>query len=376
MFKANFGSVEIISKGLNWITLPFIAYIATIELYGELASYYSLVAILSMFYTFGQNRFILSSNNMELEGNTSLSVYFSTLMFIISIIILLTIQNDPIMYLCSISALLLAIYTNCSIKLRAENNIKLFFMYKLYYLIRLFFLVFFIYLYPHVYLFFIIDSILLLFFISINFRPVKVKFNIVNILSRMKNSFMVMCFSFSIVFIMAFDKIFLSKYENYTDIGEYSLAFVFASSLTFIASYFSIIHEREIYISKNFQEAEINRKLFFKKTIMSSIVMFPFLFSAYFSYCYILDLKTNCIIFLTIYISQCIYFYCLSQSYIITYLNKYKALSTIAIISVSSNIVLNLLLVDHFSILGSAASNLITFIVMLLIIKWWRIIKC
>lgn len=375
MFKANFGSVEIISKGLNWITLPFIAYISTIELYGELASYYSLVAILSMFYIFGQNRFILSSNDMELQENTSLSVYFSALMFIVSIFILLAIQNDPIIYLCSISALLLAIHSNYSIKLRADNNLKSFFIYKLYYFIRLFLLVFLIYLYPNVYVFFIIDSLLLLFFILLTFRPIKVN-NIAKIFSRIKRSFMVMCFSFSIVFIMAFDKIFLSKYENYADIGEYSLAFIFASSLTFVASYFAIIHEREIYISKDFKEAEKNRKLFLKRTITSSVVMLPFLFFAYFSYCYILELKSNWIIFLTIYFSQCIYFYCLSQSYIVTYLNEYKILSTIAIISISTNIILNIFLVDYLSILGSAVSNLLTFIAMLLLFKWWRVSKC
>jgi O-antigen/teichoic acid export membrane protein len=373
MVKVNFGIIEVFSKGLNWITLPLLAYITSLELYGKISSYYSLVMILSVFFTFGQNRNILQSKIEELDENSALSVYISFFLFIISIILISFFSLDKNFYLCAILALFLAIYTNYSLKIRAENNIEKFILFKVYYLMRLLLLLIILWMYPSFKTFIWVDALLLIGFFIFQFRPRVPKSSFKELMRKIKSSLMVMSFSFCIIFIMGFDKIYLLDRVDDSLIGEYNLAFVFATGITFLASYFAIIYERNIYISNNVAQASFQTNAFIKKTIVFSIILFPLVGFIYWFYSKILIGNSNIVIFSIIYFSQLIYFFCLGKSFLLTYKGGYKKIAIVSIISIGVNILFNMLLVQDFSIIGSAFSNLISFLIMSFFLFFWSV---
>lgn len=371
MVKLNFGVIEVFSKGLNWITLPLLAYVTSLELYGKISSYYSLVMILSVFYTFGQNRNILQSKTDELDENTALSVYVGFFLLILSVFFIGSFLEDKNLYLCVILAFFLSIYTNFSLKIRANNNLKEFVFFKSYYGVRLLLLLLFLWIYPSFKTFIWIDVILLLIFFGAKFKFIKPKNNFKYLINQTKKSLLMMCFSFSIIFIMGFDKIYLSKHIEYSVIGGYNLAFVFATGITFLASYFAIIYERNIYISHELTQARLRTNEFIKKTIFFSIISLPFVFFVYWIYSKFIMVDPRIKIFFIIYFSQLIYFFCLGKSFLLIYRGEYRKLALLSIFSAGLNVLLNIFLVRDYSILGSALSNLISFLIMALFFIFW-----
>nr|EKU9030759.1 hypothetical protein [Acinetobacter baumannii] len=45
----NYGLIEVVAKGANWITLPLLALVTTANLYGELAYYYLVIVLTGTF---------------------------------------------------------------------------------------------------------------------------------------------------------------------------------------------------------------------------------------------------------------------------------------------------------------------------------------
>lgn len=72
----NYGLIEVVSKGINWITLPLLALVTTAVLYGEVAYYYLIIVLTGTFFAFGQNRVILSSQDNEVEIKKNILISF------------------------------------------------------------------------------------------------------------------------------------------------------------------------------------------------------------------------------------------------------------------------------------------------------------
>lgn len=364
MIRLNFGLIEVFSKGLNWIALPLLAYVTTLELYGKISSYYALVMILSIFYTFGQNRNILQSKINELEENTALSVYIGLFLLIISFFVVAFFLEDNNFYLCAILAFLLSVYNNYSLKIRSENKTHNFMFFKSYYGFRLILLLLFLWFYPSFDTFFLVDVTLLTIFLISQFRLIKPKSSLNQLYTKTKNSLMMMFFSFSIIFIMGFDKIYLSSHVEYGEIGRYNLAFVFATGVTFMASYFAISYERDIYTSNDLVLAQSKTNDFIKKTVYCSVILFPLILSIYWLYSIFVGTEPKIKIFSLIYTSQIIYFFCLGRSFLLTYMGEYKKIAIMALMAIIVNISLNIILVGDYSVTGSALSNLFSFMIM------------
>ncbi|MEX3709509.1 hypothetical protein ABUP62_13055 [Acinetobacter baumannii] len=73
----NYGLIEVVAKGANWITLPLLALVTTANLYGELAYYYLVIVLTGTFLAFGQNRVILSSEKENIETKKNISILIS-----------------------------------------------------------------------------------------------------------------------------------------------------------------------------------------------------------------------------------------------------------------------------------------------------------
>lgn len=366
--KFNFGLIEVLSKGLNWITLPILALIVSPDFYGEIVYYFILIVLCSTIMLFGQGRFLLQSKNSNIDDNLIKTGIVSFVVFNLMVLgFYFYGSGDLKYYLVLMCAFLLTIYTNYSLKFRVLNKSKQFLLCRTYYLVRfLTFLIFFS-LYNKIILYYFYMELFLLFLYNLflfKFKYVSLS----DFFLLFKSGFFLTIYGCAIYIIMNFDKLYIGYFFEKKLLAEYALAFSAATSVGFISSYFAIKYEREIYISLNYSEAiKVSRK-FLKSTIISSLIASPFICLAYSFYAIHVGIELNISAFFGILIGQLLYFVFLSNSFLQTYLRNNYFLMILSVIILVVNIIGNILLIDLIEINGAVIVNLISFLLMAVLV--------
>ncbi|MFG4673713.1 hypothetical protein ACFZ80_13635, partial [Acinetobacter baumannii] len=134
----NYGLIEVVAKGANWITLPLLALVTTANLYGELAYYYLVIVLTGTFLAFGQNRVILSSEKENIETKKNISILISfILLFFVELFLFFLGYFELKIFIAILCGCFFAIQNNLSLTFRAQNEIDSFIKIKTYYLFRI-----------------------------------------------------------------------------------------------------------------------------------------------------------------------------------------------------------------------------------------------
>lgn len=364
----NFGLIEVLSKGLNWITLPILALIVSPDFYGEIVYYFILIVLCNTIMLFGQSRFLLQSKSNDIEGNLVKTVIVSFFIFNLMVFGLYFYGVEDLnYYLVLICAFLLTVYSNYSLKFRVVNDTKKFLLCRTYYFIRfLVFLIFFSLYNKKILYYFYIELFLLFLYNLFLFKFKCVSLGGLPLL--FKSGFFLTIYGCSIYVIMNFDKLYIGHFYEKKLLAEYALAFSAATSVGFISSYFAIKYEREIYTSLNYNEAIKFSKKFMNSTILSSLIVSPFICLAYSLYAIHVGIELNIGAFFGVLIGQLLYFVFLSNSFLQTYLRNNYFLMLLSVVILIVNIIGNVLLIDLIQINGAVLVNLISFFLMSILV--------
>lgn len=364
----NFGLIEVLSKGLNWITLPILALIVSPDFYGEIVYYFIFIVLCSTIMLFGQGRFLLQSKNSDIDDNLIKTIIVSFVIFNLMVLGFYFYGSGGLKYyLVLMCAFLLTVYTNYSLKFRILNKPKQFLLCRTYYLVRfLVFLGFFSF-YNKIILYYFYIELFLLFLYNLFLFKFKYV-SLTGFFLLFKSGFFLTIYGCAMYIIMNFDKLYIGYFFEKKLLAEYALAFSAATSIGFISSYFSIKYEREIYISSNYNEAIQVSQKFLKSTIISSLIVSPFICLAYYFYAIHVGIELNIGAFFGILIGQLLYFVFLSNSFLQTYLRNNYFLMILSVIILVLNIFGNVLLIDLLEINGAVVVNLISFFLMAVLV--------
>ncbi|XGV33731.1 lipopolysaccharide biosynthesis protein [Acinetobacter indicus] len=345
--------IEVVSKGINWITLPLLALVATAGLYGEVAYYYLIIVLTGTLFAFGQNRVILSSQNNEVETKKNISILISFfLVIVVEALIYFLGYFELKLFFAILCGCFFAIQNNLSLTFRAQNRVNDFALLKTYYVVRIITIFLVVYFTRSIewYLFFELLILIVYFMAFSKFKFVKNDFNVI---TSLKDGLILVMYAISMYLITNIDKFYIEHLFSKEVLASYYFLFSLSTSFTFISAYFSIRYERDIYNSPNYTVARLRAGEFAKKTILLSILIFPFIFLFYYFYVGFTSLDYKPYWFIMVFIAQLIYFVSIKETYVLTYLKKNKIIFYCSFFVLFFSVILNYILIKFIGVLGS-----------------------
>ncbi|HEC0708458.1 TPA: hypothetical protein R1R96_003113, partial [Acinetobacter baumannii] len=202
----NYGLIEVVAKGANWITLPLLALVTTANLYGELAYYYLVIVLTGTFLAFGQNRVILSSEKENIETKKNISILISfILLFFVELFLFFLGYFELKIFIAILCGCFFAIQNNLSLTFRAQNEIDSFIKIKTYYLFRIVSIFIIVYFTKSIELYLLSElAILILYFIF--FSKFRLYNKTLDILNSLKDGFILVMYAISMYLITNLDK--------------------------------------------------------------------------------------------------------------------------------------------------------------------------
>ncbi|HAV6182226.1 TPA: hypothetical protein JI320_13650, partial [Acinetobacter baumannii] len=193
----NYGLIEVVAKGANWITLPLLALVTTANLYGELAYYYLVIVLTGTFLAFGQNRVILSSEKENIETKKNISILISfILLFFVELFLFFLGYFELKIFIAILCGCFFAIQNNLSLTFRAQNEIDSFIKIKTYYLFRIVSIFIIVYFTKSIELYLLSElAILILYFIF--FSKFRLYNKTLDILNSLKDGFILVMYAIS-----------------------------------------------------------------------------------------------------------------------------------------------------------------------------------
>ncbi|HAV6022607.1 TPA: hypothetical protein JI243_15340, partial [Acinetobacter baumannii] len=205
----NYGLIEVVAKGANWITLPLLALVTTANLYGELAYYYLVIVLTGTFLAFGQNRVILSSEKENIETKKNISILISfILLFFVELFLFFLGYFELKIFIAILCGCFFAIQNNLSLTFRAQNEIDSFIKIKTYYLFRIVSIFIIVYFTKSIELYLLSElAILILYFIF--FSKFRLYNKTLDILNSLKDGFILVMYAISMYLITNLDKFYI-----------------------------------------------------------------------------------------------------------------------------------------------------------------------
>ena len=375
----NFGHVEIASKGVNWLYIPFLAIMIEPNILGEIILIQSIVAILSSAMLFGQNRVVLKFTSID-----NSSAIYTSLIIITAISMLLMIGAFFLRYdvgFIIFATYLITIHSIFCLTLRANEKLKSFLFLRLsHVIIRLFSGCFLVVLYKSP-IFYIVGDVIGV-FISFIIYFVKNK-NDMRGLQAIKKSFHDNISKYTLfgvpLFLQALlaslstniDRFILDKNGYSSDLGVYGIIVTISSSIVFILAYYAVLFEVVIYRSKNNEEANAVSSTFLKKSILTSMLVSPILFLTYYMI-YLINpaLGFYPLTFLIFIISNILMSVYLKYSYICSFVNKTNLILIASLVLAFLTVIFNYILIPTYGIDGASWSKLSALCLTLLIMKF------
>lgn len=368
----NYGLIEVVAKGTNWITLPLLALVTTANLYGELAYYYLVIVLTGTFLAFGQNRVILSSGKEDIEIKKNVSILISfVLLFFVELFLFFLGYFELKIFIAILCGCFFAIQNNLSLAFRAQNKIDSFIKIKTYYLFRIISIFIIVYFTKSIELYLFSElTILILYFIFFSkFRFYKEPFNILN---SLKDGFILVMYAISMYLITNLDKFYIEHMFTKEVLASYYFLFSLSTSFTFISAYFSVKYEREIYNSLNYSSAKSHANNCTNKTILYSVLLFPFVFLLYYFYVKFTALEYKPYWFIMVFIAQIIYFLSIKETYMLTFLKKNKIIFYSSFLILFISLISNYFLINLLGILGCILTLILCYTIFWLVMTFYN----
>lgn len=368
----NYGLIEVVSKGINWITLPLLALVTTAVLYGEVAYYYLIIVLTGTFFAFGQNRVILSSQDNEVEIKKNISILISFfLVAVVEALVYFLGYLELKLFFAILCGCFFAIQNNISLAFRAQNRINDFALLKTYYVVRIITIFLVVYFTRSIewYLFFELLILIVYFLAFSKFKFIKNDFNVI---TSLKDGLILVMYAISMYLITNIDKFYIEHLFSKEVLASYYFLFSLSTSFTFISAYFSIRYERDIYNSPNYTVARLRAGEFAKKTILFSILIFPFIFLFYYFYVGFTSLDYKPYWFIMVFIAQLIYFVSIKETYVLTYLKKNKIIFYCSFFVLFFSVILNYFLIKFIGVLGSILTLIFCYTVFWLVMAFFN----
>lgn len=368
----HYGLIEVVSKGINWTTLPLLALVATAVLYGEIAYYYLIIVLTGTLFAFGQNRVILSSQDNEVEIKKNISILISFfLVIIVEALVYFLGYLELKLFFAILCGCFFAIQNNLSLAFRAQNRINDFALLKTYYIVRIIIIFLVVYFTRSVewYLFFELLILILYFLAFSKFKFINKNFNII---SSLKDGLILVMYAISMYLITNVDKFYIEYLFSKEVLASYYFLFSISTSFTFISAYFSIKYERDIYNSSNNTMARLRASEFSKKTIFFSILIFPFILFFYYLYVSFTSLDYKPYWFMMVFMAQLIYFLSIKETYVLTYLKRNKIIFYCSFFVLFFSLLLNFILIKFIGVIGSILTLIICYTVFWLVMSFFN----
>ncbi|TPV04216.1 lipopolysaccharide biosynthesis protein [Acinetobacter baumannii] len=368
----NYGLIEVVAKGTNWITLPLLALVTTANLYGELAYYYLVIVLTGTFLAFGQNRVILSSEKENIETKKNISILISfILLFFVELFLFFLGYFELKIFIAILCGCFFAIQNNLSLTFRAQNRIDSFIKIKTYYLFRIVGVFIIVYFTKSIELYLLSElAILILYFIFFS------KFRFYNknldILNSLKDGFILVMYAISMYLITNLDKFYIEHIFTKDVLASYYFLFSLSTSFTFISAYFSVKYEREIYSSLNYYSAKSHANNCTYKTILYSVLLFPFVFLLYYFYVKFTALEYKPYWFIMVFIAQLIYFLSIKETYMLTFLKKNKIIFYSSFLILFISLISNYFLINLLGILGCILTLILCYTIFWLVMNFYN----
>tara|TARA_B110000879_G_scaffold185646_1_gene246184 strand:- start:4244 stop:5431 length:1188 start_codon:yes stop_codon:yes gene_type:complete len=375
----NFGHVEIASKGLNWLYIPFLAIMIEPEILGEIILIQSIVAILSSAMLFGQNRVVLKFTSIDnsLAIYTSLIIITALSMLLITGSFLLRYDVEFIIF----ATYLITIHSIFCLTLRANEKLKNFLFLRLsHVIIRLFSGCFLVVLYKSPIFYIVGDvigvlvSLIIYFFKNKNYIPgAKI---IKKSLSDNIPKYALFGLPLFLQALLAslstnIDRFILDQNGYSSDLGSYGIIVTISSSIVFILAYYAVLFEVVIYRSKNNEEANLVSSTFLKKSILTSVLVSPILFLTYYMIQVINPAlgfyPLTFLLFVFSNILMAVYF---KYSYICSFANKTSLILMASLVLAFLTVIFNFILIPTHGIDGASWSKLSALILTILILNF------
>ncbi|HAV6229687.1 TPA: hypothetical protein JI323_12340, partial [Acinetobacter baumannii] len=228
----NYGLIEVVAKGANWITLPLLALVTTANLYGELAYYYLVIVLTGTFLAFGQNRVILSSEKENIETKKNISILISfILLFFVELFLFFLGYFELKIFIAILCGCFFAIQNNLSLTFRAQNEIDSFIKIKTYYLFRIVSIFIIVYFTKSIELYLLSElAILILYFIF--FSKFRLYNKTLDILNSLKDGFILVMYAISMYLITNLDKFYIEHIFTKDVLASYYFLFSLSTSFT------------------------------------------------------------------------------------------------------------------------------------------------
>lgn len=341
----NFGSVEVLAKGVNWIYIPILALFLPPILFGEIVYYYAFLAVVTSAFYFGQNRVVLKfariDSNNELVASSAIVLICCIFFSLISWFFL-----EVNALLVSLTAFFIVIHNLICLVKRACGNLIDFTVLRLTYVLpRLVLGVYFLFetrdikFFFYVEVFSVITSFIIIQLIKVikpNGHRVKTCLQLCVIPDKVfkYTAFGFPIFLQALVFTLSqnLDRLILDMYGLNAELAKYGIVIAISSSVTFVIAYLSIIYEVKIYHCTTSLEAEKNVDLFFRKCIVYCGLIFPLLFLCYLLFLYFkfgFFTFFDCSIFVFSFL--CVVF--MSKFHAFSYYSTYKSKNKLVFIS-------------------------------------------
>jgi O-antigen/teichoic acid export membrane protein len=375
----NFGHVEVISKGLNWLYIPILALIVRPEVLGEIVLIQSTVAILSSILIFGQNRVVLKYSTPEKS-----LVFLVSLLIVTGIACLLIFFDTVINYLIYpyviIATYFITIHTLLSLALRANENLYLFKVVRLTHVfIRLIIGCTLIYIFENP-IFYLLGDLIGVIIAFIIYRLLCDNNKHVNkIVKENVKAEALAYFKFGIpLFIQGLvaalsaniDRFILNDYGYKEIMGSYGIIVAISSSIAFILAYYAVIYEVKIYRARDSAQAEIISIRYLKNSIYSSLLITPLLLVVYYIiYCINPALMFYPFVFLTFITCNILMINYCKYTYLCAFSNKTNLILKVSLILAVLLIIFNYLLIPSYGMQGAAWAKLISILITLIFIN-------
>jgi O-antigen/teichoic acid export membrane protein len=373
IIKLNFGHVEIISKGLNWLYFPILALILKPEILGEIVLIQSMVAILSSVLIFGQNRVVLKYTIPKSRFVLFVSTFIVTCLASILLLFNTFLEYQYAQYVLFVTYFL-TIHTLLSLTIRANENLYLFKVVRLTHVfIRLLVGCVFVYVTGNALYYLAGDFIgVIITFIIYRLIPSnntcsykEIKENIRSDTTKYVKFGIPLFFQGVVASLSTNLDRFILNENGYSDhLGSYGIIVAVSSSIVFILAYYAVIYEVEIYRGAHNVDANRISNDFLRKSIISSLLVTPFLLLAY--YCiYRINpaLDFHPIPFVIFSVCNILMAYYFKYSYLCTYSEQTGLILKVSLVLAILIITLNYLLIPLFGMQGAAWAKLLAILI-------------
>lgn len=290
----NFGSIEVVAKGINWVYIPVLAIFLDANLFGSIVFFHAFVAVCAGGLYIGQNRVILMLyNKARISPLLPSALVVGIAGMVLCVLMYATMQIEYMF--AAIAALSLVLHTLLCLFIRASKDIAGFAALRLTYVIlRLVFGTILIVNTQDITTFFVVEVVTvfasLLIYIVIRDRKTVLiqysKFSMRDIGRECVSNLNIglPIFIQSLLFILAqnADRLLMEKFGLTAFLPKYGLIVAIASSVTFVMAYLSIKYEFEIYNAGSKRESKLISAQFFHESIKYSLILLPILLGVFY----------------------------------------------------------------------------------------------